>query len=177
MVEPVTLEEIAQHLRIVADDEDAMVIAMGIAAREWVENYTGLTLARREVTEVFSSFEQLRTLSAWPIAADASPVVRYAASSGAALTIDGATVVSFLRPCPISPAAGTRWPLGAGPVAVTILAGPDAHEDVPASLKAAILLIVGNLYAHRETTVAGVTLADSGAIEMLCRPYRMPVIG
>jgi uncharacterized phiE125 gp8 family phage protein len=64
--EPVSFAEIKRHLDIVRNDQDEMLLGMIVAAREWVENYTGLILTRREVTEVFPSFFRLRTISAWP---------------------------------------------------------------------------------------------------------------
>lgn len=176
MAEPVSVEQIRQHLDVARDDQDDLLAAMGVVAREWVEAYTGLTLTRREVTEVFASLDRLRTLAAWPIAPDAVPIVRHAAPGAAPTSLAGATVFPFLRPCPIHPAAGSRWPMGDDAVIVTIMAGYEPAA-VPASLKAAILLLVGNLYANRETTITGTIIGDTGTIEMLCRPHRLPVIG
>lgn len=176
MAEPVTLEQMKLHLRVDGDEEDALISALGIAAREWVENYTGLTLIRREVVETFAGFGAVRTLAAWPVAEGAMPAVSYGRPGVAPLAIGGAIVATFGRPAYVYPAAGTRWPVSEDPVTITIAAGylPD---EVPASLVAAILLLVGNLYAQRETTVTGVSVADTGVVEMLCRPYRLPVIG
>ena len=176
MAEPVSVEQIRQHLRVDNTDDDVLITAIGVAAREWVEAYTGLILTRREVTEIASSFAALGSIAAWPLPLAPETTIRFVDQAGGEQELVGFAIRAWARPATIAPEAGGRWPIG-GPVAVTFLAGYAAPEDVPASLKAAILLIVGNLYAHRETTVAGVTLADSGAIEMLCRPYRMPVIG
>jgi len=176
MAEPVSLEELKAHLDVDRDDQDEMITAMGVAAREWVESFTGLTLARRRVSEAFTNFGAVRALSAWPIAEDAVPTVRYSVGGTAPVVLDGATVFPLLRPCPIYPAPGSAWPHGAASVIVTIEAGY-APEDVPASLKSALKLMVGNLYANRESTVTGTIVADTGTIENLCRPYRLPVIG
>lgn len=44
---------------------------------------------------------------------------------------------------------------------------------VPASVKAAILLIVGDLYANREGRFVGTTQTDNPAVQMLLGPYRL----
>jgi uncharacterized phiE125 gp8 family phage protein len=176
MAEPVSLAEIKKHLDVVRDDQDALIQGMGIAAREWVENYTGLVLVQRQVTEVAASFNALRSISAWPLPLAPETTIRYIDTAGAEQVLTGFAIRAWNRPATISPDAGGRWPMG-GPVAVTFLAGYSKPEDVPGSLKAAVLLLVGNLYANRETTVTGASLADTGTIESLCRPYRMPVIG
>lgn len=176
MAEPVTLPDIKRHLDIVRDDQDDMLSGMIVAAREWVENYTGLILTRREVTEVSASFCSLRTISAWPLPVSPATTIRYVDGAGAEQTLTGFNVRGWARPAAISPAAGTSWPAG-GPVAVTFLAGYATPDDVPYSLKAAISLMVGDLYAQRESGIVGTIYASTGAIENLCHPYRMPVIG
>lgn len=51
--------------------------------------------------------------------------------------------------------------------------GEGAPVEVPAPVKAAILLILGDLYAHREGRFVGTTPADNPAVQMLLWPYRM----
>lgn len=48
-----------------------------------------------------------------------------------------------------------------------------AEVPLPASVKAAILLIVGDLYAHREGRFVGTTQTDNPAVQMLLGPYRL----
>ena len=45
--------------------------------------------------------------------------------------------------------------------------------EVPAPVKAAILLILGDLYTHREGRFVGATPVDNPAVQMLLWPYRM----
>lgn len=175
MVEPVSLTEIKSHLDVARDDQDDMLGAMIVAAREWVENYTGLILTRREVTEVLTSFSKLHTVNAWPLPVAPETKIRYIDGAGVEQTVTGFAVRGWARPAAISPEPGTSWPAG-GPVAVTFLAGYADPVDVPYSLKAAIMLMVGDLYNQREETAVGVSISASGAVVNLCHPYRMPVI-
>lgn len=47
-----------------------------------------------------------------------------------------------------------------------------AEVPVPGSVRAAILLIVGDLYANREGRFVGVSQSDNPAVRMLLAPYR-----
>jgi uncharacterized phage protein (predicted DNA packaging) len=47
-----------------------------------------------------------------------------------------------------------------------------ADVDVPASIKVAVLLIVGDLYANREGQFVGVTRVDNPTVDRLLWPYR-----
>jgi len=50
----------------------------------------------------------------------------------------------------------------------------DGHPvPVPAAVRAAILLIVGDLYANREGRFVGTTQTDNPAVQMLLGPYRL----
>ena len=175
MVEPVSLTEIKAHLDVARDDQDDMLGAMIVAAREWVENYTGLILTRREVTEVVASFCNLRTVNAWPLPIAPETTIKYIDSAGVEQSVTGFAVRGWARPAAISPEPGTSWPAG-GPVAATFLAGYADPVDVPYSLKAAIMLMVGDLYNQREETAVGVSIQASGAIESLCHPYRLQYV-
>lgn len=50
MSEPLSVEELKQHLDILRTDQDAMLASMIQAGREWVEKYTGLLFADLEQT-------------------------------------------------------------------------------------------------------------------------------
>jgi uncharacterized phiE125 gp8 family phage protein len=171
MAEPLTIEEIVQHLDVVRDDQDDMLFGMGVAAREWVESYTGLSFDENSVTQTFSGFDRLGSLLAFPDGDEPEVRIDYLDAAGEPVQITTARMWRAVKPARLLPPAGAQWPADAvGPIAVTV-------TGIPFSLKAAMLLIVGNLYANRESTVTGITVADTGAVENLCRPYRMPVIG
>lgn len=48
-----------------------------------------------------------------------------------------------------------------------------ATVDVPASIKAAELLIIGDLYENREAQIIGVSVADNPTVERLLHFYRV----
>lgn len=177
MAEPVSLAEIKAHLDVARDDQDQMLSDMIVAAREWVENYTGLVLTPREVAVELCSLRGGSRLSAWPIDPDAAVTIAYTDSADEPQTISDARLSAASRPARLYPAAGTAWPFtGIEPIVVTVHAGYSTPADVPYSLKAAIKLFVGGLYAQRENFAVGVTVIDTGAVEALCHPYREQLV-
>lgn len=175
MTEPVSLSELKQHLDVARDDQDELLEGMIIAAREWVENYTGLILTAREVTEVAPSFSELGRINSWPLSTTPGTTIRYVDGEGAEQTFTTFAVRAWKRPATISADASAAWPSG-GPVAVTLLAGYATPADVPYSLKAAIKLMAGDLYANRESGIVGTIYASTNAIENLCHPYRLQYV-
>jgi uncharacterized phiE125 gp8 family phage protein len=175
--EPVTLIEIKRHLDIVRNDQDDMLLGMIVAAREWVENYTGLILTARDVAQGFDRFGCRMTLNAWPIRS-ATGIVTYLDANGAEQILPAVPIARWTRPARLPASAGVQQVVAYGePIVVTVPAGYATPADVPYSLKAAISLIVGDLYNQREETAVGVSIQASGAVTNLCHPYRMPVIG
>jgi uncharacterized phiE125 gp8 family phage protein len=177
MAEPITLTELKVHLDIQRDDQDAMLTGFIAAAREWVENATGLILAPRAVTQAFNGFGTL-VLHAWPIAALPELEVKYTDAGGITQTVTDARLALGRRPATVLPAFGAAWPTHSGEeVIVSVAAGYVSPDDVPAALKAAMLLICGSLYMHREDAVVGVSYTPTRTVEMLCAPYRMVGLG
>jgi uncharacterized phiE125 gp8 family phage protein len=171
MAEPVTLAEARRHLDVMRDDQDEMILSMITAAREWVENYTGLSINGDAVTQTFRCFRAGIALLVWPAQDDAEVTVAYLNKAGEPVEVTGARLWRAAKPARLLPPLNGAWPTDAdGTIAVTV-------TGVPFSLKAAMLLMIGDLYNQREETAVGVSISASGAVENLCHPYRMPVIG
>jgi uncharacterized phiE125 gp8 family phage protein len=167
--EPVTLAMAKLNARVSGVSEDSLIADWIIAGRRWVENYTGHILVARDVSEQFTSFQRLQ-LRAWPIPANAVPVVTYTDAAGEIVTVPAAGANLLRRPAWAVPAVGGRWPpLGyRTTVTVTIAAGYSSPADVPADFKSAILLIVKGLYDERELTEN-----VEAAARRFCRHYRI----
>lgn len=180
MAEPVSLEEARAHLRVLHDDEDGLIEGLIIAAREWVENFTGKILVRREVTQRFDRFDPLAFLHAWPIAPDAVLTVTYVDASGVGRTVTDARLILNNGWAQFAPAFGSRWPVTyatAGAVSVTVEAGYATPDDVPQSLKQAMLLLIGHWFANREAVnIGNISTEIPMAVDSLCRKYRSVLI-
>ena len=87
------------------------------------------------------------------------------------------TVAGGSQKAAVVPAYGESWPSTRDvpdAVTVTFVAGYGGTEsDVPASIKSAILLMVGDLYDHREAQSVGYEIHRNPAVEALLAPYEV----
>lgn len=176
MPEPVTRTEAKLHLRVLHDDEDTLIDGLIIAAREWVEHFTGHILVLRNVTQRLPSFTRPR-LFAWPIADDATVTATYVDSDGATQPLTGARLIFGNGWAELATAFGSAWPATYGPASVTVEAGYATPDDVPRSMKQAMLLLIGHWFANRESVSDNTMSEVPLTVEALCQPYRMVLIG
>lgn len=194
--EPITLAEAAAHLCIdaygsPAEYPDATLIeALITAAREYVEHETALTLAPMLLELSGRTFYamcrwpgdlgiELRTAPVYGV-----PSVTYLDGTGVTQTIspddyyldEGAQVPTLY------PAYGTTlWPSGreqAGAVRIQFQAGYTAGgspttAEIPQSLRAAILLMLGHLYENREASAAAALATIPLGITALVQRHRI----
>lgn len=156
-VEPVSLDEAKAHLNITHDDDDELVERTIIAARRACE---------RGCLRSFVTTAWKYTLERWPVCNGGRIVlprpsliavsgITYLDTTGTRQTLSSELyVVSTARePAVIIPAYGTTWPAARefmDSVQVSYTAGYGATAaSVPDDIRAAILLMVGHLYAHR----------------------------
>lgn len=186
---PVSIDEAKSHLRIEADDlttADVATLSAYIgAATNYVEEY----LRRRLVTQTWKF-----SLDGFPegrgeIVVPASPLVSVSgfvyvdSSTGISTAVPGSlyAVDAPSGPNPprgrISLAFEQEWPTArdqTNSVEFDAVVGYGDPADVPEAIRVAILQIVGNLYANRETVVTG-TIATKlpMSAEFLLSPYRL----
>lgn len=151
MAEPVTLAEAKTHLRVDHESDDALIDGCIRAARELVEQETGLAL----ITQSW----QL-ALEAWPASGNA-PLKRHPVAAVTAVTrYDGTgepvTVAESgyrldrrSRPAFVDLRAASATDAANGiEIDFTAGFGPSA-ADVPATLKRAVLLLTAHFYEFR----------------------------
>lgn len=176
--EPVILAEAKLHCRVDSADDDTLITALIVAARELAEQQTGRAL----VTQT------------WELALDAFPVseielplppvqsivsIKYLDSNGAEQTVPGADYgldnYGSVRHLVIL-AAGVEWPatlVAANAVKVRFVAGYGAAVDVPGSIRQWMLLQIGNWYATRESVNIGNIVNEMPYVGALLDPYRV----
>jgi uncharacterized phiE125 gp8 family phage protein len=177
-VEPVSLVEAKAHLRVDADDEDALIGALVATARLFVERTLGLAL----ITQSWSYF-----VDAWPrsytLALPLAPVqaisaVRLHGADGGTTTLDAAdyAVDVLSRPARIvfNGAVPSVAPRTLNAFEVSLLAGyGDEPDDVPQTLRHALVLLVAHWFERREPVVLGDMPQEVPAtIAGLLLPYR-----
>lgn len=172
--EPITLEEAKMHLRVADPDEDALIGTFISAARGMLEQRTNRKMMLQTIE--FSP-------EYWgPISIPAAPFV--ALSSVSYTDADGLPAVlnplalyvnPYAEPATVALTWGAMWPAlypGSRPV-VRAVVGYASAEDVPAELKAWMLLAIGTLYENRASVIAGVSVAElpEDFMKMLWHPY------
>lgn len=184
---PVTLVEAKAHLREDSNDYDVLIQALIESAVDYCEGPTGF-LGRALIDQtwelVLDAFPDVETEIKIPLPPLIEVVsVKYDDAGGTEQTLDPSaySVDNASEPGWVLPVGS--WPEtfdGINAVRVRFRCGyldqtvsPEV-EKVPASIKAAIKLLVGNLYENRETIVIGRISAEIPlTVERLLRTYRI----
>jgi len=178
--EPITLAEAKVHLRVDITDDDSLITALIVTARQHVEAITRRAL----ITQTWDL-----TLDAWPdgdtILVPLPPLqsvtsVTYKDSAGTVYTmpVTDYIVDKVEEPGRIVLAYGKTWPSAtlypAGAITVRFAAGYGDATKVPQAIKQAMLLLIGQWYESRETISIGNIVNELPfTVEALLWPYRV----
>jgi uncharacterized phiE125 gp8 family phage protein len=160
--EPVTLAEAKSHLRVDISEDDAYINSLITVAREFVETATKRALITQTVDYIFDGWPEFPvTLPRPPLQSVAS--ITYIDHAGATQTLDPSLYfVDTAGPGRVGLSPGLVLPIASdriGSVTIRAVNGYGAAAAVPARAKAAMLLLVGNLYENREPTISGTIVA------------------
>ena len=150
--EPITLEQAKAHLRVVGSDEDDYIAGLIEAARAMAEGRLNRTLVQRQLTGTFRSWCDRIELLKPPIVSVDS--VEYLDTDGALQLFEDFDLAGQS----VLPVAGAALPpLRYRPDAIRVMytAGYEPGT-VPQPIVQWMLLVIGALYAHRESMTAGV---------------------
>jgi uncharacterized phiE125 gp8 family phage protein len=174
----VSVEEAKAHLRVATDDDDALIEGYIDAACAHIDGPSG-SIGKAfglQTLEVRSSFfDDCEWTLPFPPVVSVDGIT-YLDGDGVVQTL--ATDAYEVRGADIVRAYGTTWPVvreDGESVRVQYQAG---SETAPAAIRAAILLMVGDMYAFRETAMSGNAQAIpvSAAFKDLLWPYREMLI-
>lgn len=158
-VEPLTIAEAKLHCRVDGSDEDALITALIVAAREQAEHETGRALVTQTWELVHDEFPEAFVLRRAPIQSVTS--IKYLDdATGAEQTLDPADYLldKDSEPGYVVPAYGKAWPATwpvPNAVRVRYVCGYGLAAAVPVAIKQWMLLAIGTMYAQRETFVTG----------------------
>jgi uncharacterized phiE125 gp8 family phage protein len=198
--EPITIEEARNHLEAaryaevdsdgapdpVDEADDAMIMDKLAAAREHCEAFLGLSLSIRTLEIAMDEFPA-KQLSGGDIGIEfpMGPVrevvsVTYGETSdGMSLAAEDFTLDDYSKPSRLMPIA-SAWPVvtnATNTVKVRYLAGygvdSDGGEPLPKSMRAAILLVLGELFANRENAGDTALTEIPTSAQALLRPHRV----
>jgi len=176
--EPVSLAEAKQFLRIDEGDTsfDSELGGFIAAAREQIEAITGTRLVEQAVELRADGFADLARLPIGPVIA-ASAIV-YDDSAGVEQEVDAENYELFGSNLEqgIRPVFGATWPVGAVRAGAVRVAATVGYNTVPKPIWTAILLMIGDMFAFRETAVTGTVaykIPTSASVENLLANYRI----
>jgi uncharacterized phiE125 gp8 family phage protein len=186
----VTLEEAKRHLRVDHDDDDALISGMIAAATNHLDPAGNGWLGRALRPQTWEM--RLDNFPCGPIQLPYPPLisvesVKYDDSDGVERTATFGTDYRVFQggdwKSRLEPVYGGSWPWARcdhETVRVRYTAGyapadGDTPDALPATIKAAILLMVGDLYAFRETVATGgpAKVPVSTTVDALLSPLRV----
>jgi len=174
--EPISLERAKTHLRLegVLDDDDAYIQALIVAARQMAEGRINRTITQRELVASFDGWGCKMPLLKPPFVEllgvdylDADGNLQSLPSDSYYTFQDGVTQLGFAGGAPMPVLYARR-----SVITVRYLAGYPVGE-VPEQIIMWMLLQIGSMYAHRESVIAGVSVAPLPEMyeKMFLQPY------
>jgi len=176
--EPITLVDVRQHLRLPENEtEDGLLMSLITTARAYCENYTRRALAEQTLEIYLDRFP-----SADPIELPSPPLqsvseIGYKDSTGEETILSPSDYLVDVdcEPGRILPTVGTNWPaftpFPTSSVRIRFVVG---YEELPVSIRLAMLLLIGHWYENREATGTASSLIDF-SVHSLLGPYRVEV--
>ena len=176
--EPISLAEAKAHLRIDADDEDALIASLIAAARMFVERTLGVALITQDWSYFLDFWPRSTcvTLPVLPVQAVDAVTLHDAQGGASVLDAESYAVDVLSTPARLvlksaAPAVVTRE-LNAFEIAFAAGYGDEA-SDVPAPIRQALTLLVAHWFERREPVVLGASAQEVPAtVAGLLLPYR-----
>lgn len=173
---PVSSTEVKNHLKVEHTDDDTLIAALIEAATFAAENYCNRSFLPETVTQYQDSFNTWdRPIYLHRNPARAITSVKYQDSDNVQQTLVSGTdylLDSFSEPARVY--SLDNWPTTKtieNAVEIIYTAGYDDAASVPGPIRAAILLIIADLYENREDRPKRLP----SAAEYLLDPYRVKV--
>ena len=156
--EPLALAEAKSHLRVENTDDDALITALIVAAREQAESITARALCTQTWELVLDAFPEACVLRHSPVQSVTS--VDYLDTDGASQSLNLLDTILDKDNTPgyLVPAYGKAWPATycvPNAVRVRYVSGYGAAADVPQSIKTWMLMAIATFDAQRASFISG----------------------
>lgn len=177
--EPITLELAKEHLVCEDDDDDGLIYELIQAARNHVEKVCNKKLVRQEWRQYFDyGFKECELA---PYKVQEVTQIQYIDGDGVTQTLDTSIYEVDIPRQQILLAYGESWPTvrsqrnswwvdaWSGEY-LTSNSPIDITEDIPKSLKSAMLLLIGEMYKNREVT-SDIAVHENKTFDALVAPH------
>ncbi len=179
-VEPLSLSEVKLHLRVDLAEDDAKLLALISAARQYAEQECQRSLITQQWRLVLDCFPGCCAA----VQLDRNPVqsvesIQYLDTGAVWQTMPSTDWVTELQsePARITPVFGKIWPISLpqiGAVKINFTAGYGNATDVPQGIKAWMLIRIADLYENRQSEeVSRGNQIKWSYIDRLLDPYRV----
>lgn len=154
-VEPITMQQVKDHLRITWDEEDALIYSLLSAGREYAENLTSQAIIEQTITAYYHSLPYHEGAIDLPLSnAISITSVTYTDDAGVVQTVS-ASDYYLVQGQPNRIYFKEGYPSAKNrpeSVVVTYEAGfgPTPFKPFPMAIKAAILIMTADMYENRE---------------------------
>lgn len=169
-VEPISLDDAKDHLRVDISDDDDLISALITAARERVENFCNRAFVSAEFAVLYSGDLPSGDAALWvPLPDVTDTTVTYTDADGASASFTGYTFDAERQT--ITP--DDAWPSGSN-LRVGVTAGnEDSPITLPGPIRSAILLYLADLYDRRTASFVDERYYENPAAVSLMMPYRV----
>lgn len=169
---PVTLEEAKLQCRVDSSDEDTLLNGLIAAATDYVELYTGRAIVSQTWELVLDDFSDAMLIPKGPVSSITS--VKYFDTADVEQTISGTNYAldAVSDPAWLVKASDYTWPDVADGVNNVIIRFAAGYSSVPAAMKQAILLLIGQWFDQRADVSDKAMIAMPNAVEALLTNYR-----
>ena len=165
-VEPVSLTEAKNHLRVDISDDDTLIKSKIMAVRQVFEEQYGVAFIDQTWELYMDAFPGGDlAIPKWPLASVTSIKYTDEDSNQSTVSSDDYLVDIYNKPGKVVLKSSASWPSDTlqevNGVVVRFVAGYGAAgSDVPEPIRQAVLLVVGDAYENREDTIIaqGVTI-------------------
>lgn len=184
-VEPLSLSEVKLFLRVDHTSDDTLIASMLVSARQWVETYTRRALCTQTIDFRYTDWP----VQYAPLVVPYGPLqsvtsITYVDEDQVVQTLGASNYVVRTQSGPkagrgtIEIADGVTLPSLSTqpdrPVTVRAVCGYGSAPQVPDGIKAAIYLLLGDLYEQRQETITGTSVGKTHTtVERLLGPYRL----
>lgn len=183
--EPVSLDETKLYLRVDHSEDDAMILGMIAAARQYCEAVTKRSFTVQTMQMYADEFPYTDVIDIpRPFYSTTDVTVKYyAIGSTSPITFPSSNywVDDSLEPGRIVLRDAADWPTvelrTSKGVEVTFRSGYGGQPDVPDGIKIAMKSLIGHWYTNREAVVVGtITSSMEMAVNAMLSPHMAPFI-
>lgn len=180
--EPVSVQEAKEHLRVDGSDEDAYIGSKISEAREDVEDWTRRAIMTQTWDYSLDAFPKDKDYIELPFGnLQSLTSVKYKGTDGAettmTVTTDYLLETNGEQHGRIVLPYGETWPTDtlypSNPITIRFVCGWTTAALVPGKIKAAIKMIVADLYESRGESVIGQTVVENKVVERLLASERL----